>query len=72
METLPDLLTESAHLWGSLPAVGLHDDKLPWSWTYAELQDNAKRASAYLAANGVAKGDRVVFWGSNPRAPIGG
>jgi long-chain acyl-CoA synthetase len=65
METLPDLLTESARLWGSLPAVGLHDDKLPWSWTYAELLDKAKRASAYLAANGVGKGDRLVFWGSN-------
>src|SRR5438093_359214 len=65
METLPDLITESARLWGSLPAVGLHDDKLPWSWTYAELLDKAGRAGSYLAAHGIGKGDRVVFWGSN-------
>jgi long-chain acyl-CoA synthetase len=45
--------------------VGLHDEKDPWSWTYAELLDNAGRAAAYLAANGIAKGDRVIFWGGN-------
>src|SRR5713226_550969 len=65
METLPDLLRESARAWSSLPAVGLHDDKEPWSWTYAELLDNANRAAAYLSANGITKGDRLVFWGGN-------
>src|SRR5258708_35341994 len=65
MDTLPDLLSESARAWSSLPAVGLHDDTEPWSWTYAELLDNAGRAAAYLAANGLAKGDRLVFWGGN-------
>src|SRR5438105_9446432 len=64
METLPDLLTESAAAWAGLPAVGLHD-KTPWSWTYAELLDAATRACAFLAANGVSRGDRVIFWGSN-------
>src|SRR5712692_10326856 len=65
MDTLPDLLSESARAWSSLPAVGLHDDQEPWSWTYAELLDFAGRAAAYLAANGIAKGDRLVFWGGN-------
>src|SRR5258708_35601422 len=65
MDTLPELLSESARAWSSLPAVGLHDDTEPWSWTYAELLDNANRAAAYLAANGMAKGDRLVFWGGN-------
>src|SRR5260221_9377827 len=65
MDTLPDLLSESAGAWSRLRAVGLHDDKEPWSWTYAELLDNANRAAAYLAANGLAKGDRLVFWGGN-------
>ena len=65
METLPDLLSESARAWPSLPAVGLHEDQAPWSWTYAELLDNARRAAAYLAANGIARLDRVVFWGGN-------
>ena len=65
METLPDLLSASAGAWGRLPAVALHDDKEPLSWTYAELLDHARRTSAYLAANGIAKGDRIVFWGGN-------
>jgi long-chain acyl-CoA synthetase len=65
MNTLPDLLSESARTWPNLPAVGLHDDTEPWSWTYAELLDSASRAAVYLAANGIAKGDRVVFWGGN-------
>src|SRR5437870_8415953 len=65
MDTLPDLLRESARAWSSLPAVGLHDDSEPWSWTYAELLDNASRAAVYLAANGIAHGDRLVFWGGN-------
>ena len=64
METLPELLKESASAWASLPAVGLHD-KEPWSWTYAELLDAASRVSSYLAAHGVARGDRVVFYGAN-------
>src|SRR5229473_1102857 len=65
METLPDLLSESARVWPRLPAVGLHHDTEPWSWTYAELLDHAGRAAAYLAANGIAQGDRLVFWGGN-------
>ena len=65
MDTLPDLLIESARAWGDLPAVGLHGDKSSWSWTYAQFLDKARRASSYLAANGVGKGDRVVLWGAN-------
>ena len=65
METLPDLLSESARAWGGLLAVRLHDDKEPWAWTYAELLDTACRTAAYMAAQGVARGDRVVFWGGN-------
>src|SRR5947207_13582152 len=65
MDTLPDLLIESARAWPSLVAVRLHDEKQPWSWTYAELLENARRAAAYLTSNGIAKGDRLVFWGGN-------
>jgi long-chain acyl-CoA synthetase len=64
METLANLLTESAASWGSLPAVSLHDDQ-SWSWSYAELLDAARRAQTYMAANGIARGDRVVFWSGN-------
>lgn len=65
MDTLPDLLSASARRWSGLPAVGLHDEQEPWSWTYAELLEYASRAAAYLAATGIAKGDRIVFWGGN-------
>ncbi len=64
METLANLLTESAARWRSLPAVALHDDE-PWSWTYSELLTAATRAQAYMAAKGIAHGDRVVFWSGN-------
>jgi long-chain acyl-CoA synthetase len=65
MDTLPDLLRASVRAWPDLPAVGLHDAKEPWSWTYAELLDGANRAACYLAANGICMGDRLIFWGSN-------
>ena len=65
IDTLPDLLVESARTWGHLPAVGFHGDKSSWSWTYAELLDRATRVRAYLAELGIGKGDRVVFWGGN-------
>jgi len=64
METLPDLLKESADAWASLPAVALHDSD-SWSWTYAELLDAARRVAAHLASIGVSRGDRLVFWGAN-------
>ena len=62
MDTLSDLLRDSARQWPGLPAVGLHDEQ-PWSWTYAELLDAAARVGAYLVDQGVQKGDRLVFWG---------
>src|SRR4051795_9980856 len=64
METLANLLTESAANWGTLSAVALHDDE-SWSWSYAELLDAARRAQTYMASNGIARGDRVVFWSGN-------
>ncbi len=64
METLPELLNESANAWARLPAVGLHEMK-PRLWTYAELLDAANRTSSYLASHGVSRGDRVVFFGPN-------
>lgn len=35
------------------------------SWTYAEVNDRARRLASSLAALGVQRGDRVAFWASN-------
>lgn len=64
METLVDLLARSAERYGERPAVSLHG-RSPWTWTYAELWERARRAAALQRAQGVSKGDRVVLWGPN-------
>jgi long-chain acyl-CoA synthetase len=62
--TLVELLEQAAREWGPNPAVRLHGED-GWGWTYGELYDASRRAAAYLLAQGVAKGDRVVLWGPN-------
>ena len=64
MQTLVELLSESADRYGSLPALTLHG-KAPWTWSYAELWDQSRRAATLLQRAGVGKGDRVAFWGPN-------
>ena len=64
MQTLVDLLAQSANRHGAATAVTLHG-RAPWTWSYAELWEQSRRAAAYLRGNGVAKGDRVLFWGTN-------
>ena len=64
MRTLVDLLAQSADAHGSAAAVSLHG-RDPWSWSYAGLWDQSRRAATFLRQHGVGKGDRVVFWGPN-------
>ena len=64
MQTLVELLDQSARRWGAQPAVALHA-KEPWGWTYAELWDATLRVAGYLRAQGVGPGERVVLWGAN-------
>lgn len=66
MQTLIDLLREVAQRHAGLPAVALFEGKTAsWGWTYAELWDAARRVAAYLRAQGIGRGDRVVLWGPN-------
>ena len=64
METLVDVLAQSADRHGARPALSLHGRE-PWTWTYADLWENARRAAALLRTEGIGKGDRVVMWGPN-------
>src|SRR5262249_5360542 len=64
METLANLLRESAASWGSLPAVALHDAQ-SWSGSYARVRDAARRPAGAMASGGIVRGDRVVFWSGN-------
>lgn len=65
MNTLVDLLAESAGRWPEQPALYLAQGDDTWHWTYAELWDAAQRAAAYLTSIGVERGDRVIIWGPN-------
>jgi long-chain acyl-CoA synthetase len=64
MQTIVDLLRESVDRWGNLPALSIYDEPSS-TLTYAELWDYGRRVAAYLSAQGVTKGDRVVLWGAN-------
>jgi len=64
VRTLVELLEASATKWPQLRAVALHDDE-PWAWTYSELLAASRKTAGYLSEQGVAKGDRVIFWGPN-------
>ncbi|MBL8152109.1 MAG: AMP-binding protein, partial [Blastocatellia bacterium] len=50
------------------------EDEIAWShqqglrtkrWTYSHIAQVALQFVQYLAANGIKKGDRVIFWGAN-------
>ena len=66
MQTLVELLRQSAERYGRLPAVTLYAGKSGrWTWSYAGLWDVSRRAAAHLRDAGVGKGDRIVLWGPN-------
>ncbi len=63
-DTLVALLEHAAATWGGCPAVRLHGPA-GWALSYADLYDEARRTAAYLQAQGVRKGERVLLWGPN-------
>jgi len=64
LRTLVDLLAQAAERHATTPALSLHG-RAPWTWSYGELWGQSRRAAAFLRAQGVGKGDRIVFWGPN-------
>lgn len=64
MQTLIQLLHQSATEYGSLPALKMSGGE-PVVWTYAELLEHSRHVASYLRDKGVKPEDRVVLWGAN-------
>ncbi len=71
METLLDLLDESARRYGERNALGLRrDDGTTFHWSYAEVRRRSRLAAWRLRALGLQPGDRVLTWSpSMPALP---
>jgi long-chain acyl-CoA synthetase len=71
METLLDLLEDSARRYGGRNALGLRrDDGTTFHWSYAEVLRRSRLAAWRLRALGLAPGDRVLTWSpSTPALP---
>ena len=65
MDTLVELLEESAKGHGSDPALLIKPTFRYRVWTYADLWEGSGRVASYLQGMGVQKGDRVLLWGPN-------
>jgi long-chain acyl-CoA synthetase len=68
MDTLLDLLDDAVARFGDRPALGIrHEDGTTTSWTYREVECNARAAAFRLRALGLEPGDRLLTW--SPSAP---
>jgi long-chain acyl-CoA synthetase len=65
METLNDILEESARKFESKEALIIRPGFRTRAWTYRDLNDVVPRVARYLQGGGLKRGDRVVIWGVN-------
>ncbi|MCH8207174.1 MAG: AMP-binding protein, partial [Chloroflexi bacterium] len=65
MDTLVELLDESARRHGPNPALLIKPTFRYRVWTYEDLAEESRRVASYLQEAGVRKGDRVLLWGPN-------
>jgi long-chain acyl-CoA synthetase len=65
VETLNDILEESARKFGSKDALTIRPGFRTRSWTYRDLNAVVPRVARYLKDSGLRKGDRVLIWGVN-------
>lgn len=65
MQTLNDLLETAANRFGDSPALLIKPGIRVRSWSYREIWEASGTVAAYLHAQGIAKGDRVVIWAPN-------
>jgi long-chain acyl-CoA synthetase len=65
METLNDIIEESAAKFGNKDALIIKPGFRTRAWSYRDLADLVPRVARYLAENGVKKGDRVLTFGVN-------
>ena len=71
METLVDLLRESAEKYGQRTATSIKLRFRTERWTYARLQEQADSVAANLSRLCIGKGDRVVICAPNQPAWVG-
>jgi long-chain acyl-CoA synthetase len=71
MDTIVDLLEESAARYGDRPALGLRrDDGSTEQWSYREVLRRSRLAAWRLRALGLEPGDRILTWSpSTPALP---
>jgi long-chain acyl-CoA synthetase len=65
VETLNDILEESARKFGTKDALTIRPGFRTRSWTYRDLNEVVPRVASYLKDSGLKKGDRVLIWGVN-------
>jgi long-chain acyl-CoA synthetase len=65
MDTLNDILEESAAKFGDKTALLIKPGFRTREWTYRDIADVVPRVARYLADSGVRKGDRVITLGVN-------
>jgi long-chain acyl-CoA synthetase len=65
VETLNDILEESARKFGAKEAFIIRPGFRTRAWSYRDLNDVVPRAARYLSDSGIRKGDRVLIWGVN-------
>ena len=65
METLNDILEESARKFGKREALMIRPGFRTRAWTYWDLNDVVPRVARHLRDSGLKKGDRVLIWGVN-------
>ena len=65
MQTLVDLLEQSAERYGDATALTITPGFRQQRWSYERLWDFSGHVAAFLARRGLEKGDRAVIWSPN-------
>jgi len=65
VETLNDILEESARKFGTKDALTIRPGFRTREWTYRDLNEVVPRVARYLKESGLKQGDRVLIWGVN-------
>jgi long-chain acyl-CoA synthetase len=65
VETLNDILEESARRFSTKDALMIRPGFRTRAWSYRDLNDVVPRVARYLSDSGMKQGDRVLIWGVN-------
>jgi long-chain acyl-CoA synthetase len=65
VETLNDILEESARRFATKDALMIRPGFRTRAWSYRDLNDVVPRVASYLSDAGMKQGDRVLIWGVN-------